>query len=219
LTPTRRWAAVAATLATLVLCGCAATVTGSGHGSGTGSPPTDFPVRPPLTTTPPTTPAPGPGPTTTAPSLKDIVHVGYSVPRGFVRNTEYREDVPNEAKSTSKYLIPAGITPGRDVIAIVLYRLPAGQTFATRDEQIERIHHYERKRHVTVVGVLTETVIDGRRAFGETVTQPAQTAPFRYTSIFVFGSTHVLQISCQVDKYVAQIKAGCNSLATSVHLS
>ncbi len=210
----RRSVGVAA-LATLVLSGCATTVDGSGQGVPTSSatPSVDFPSSATTTPTPEpsTTPIPTPSPTQSV--APDITDVKYTVPNGFVRNADYHEVIPLETSFQAKYLIPSGVTPGLDVISVVLYRLPAPHLVDTRARQVARIRAYNRKRSVTIKRKLADTTVGGLPAFDESVVQPGG---YRYGAWFVFGGAHLVQISCQVDTHVDVVAAGCQSLIDSV---
>jgi len=155
------------------------------------------------------------------PSLApDITDVKYTVPSGWERNSNYVEVIPLEPTYQAKYLIPAGATPGLDVISIVLYRLPAAHLVDTRARQVARILAYNAKRSVAIKRKLEDTVIGGLPAFDESVVQPGGSqGEFRYAAWFIFGGAHVVQISCQVASQVAAVAAGCQKLLDSVTFS
>jgi len=155
------------------------------------------------------------------PSLApDITDVKYTVPSGWERNSNYVEVIPLEPTYQAKYLIPAGATPGLDVISIVLYRLPAAHLVDTRARQFARILAYNAKRSVAIKRKLEDTVIGGLPAFDESVVQPGGSqGEFRYAAWFIFGGAHVVQISCQVASQVAAVAAGCQKLLDSVTFS
>jgi hypothetical protein len=132
LSPAARTILVGGLTAVLALSGCATVVTGSGHNSSpsTGASSRDFPssaTSSAPSTTATTATAPSPTPTV----VRNITDVKYTVPSGWERNSNYHEVIPLEVSFQSKYLIPSGVTPGLDVISIILYRCPP-PTWSTR---------------------------------------------------------------------------------------
>lgn len=207
--------------AVLVLSGCATVVSGSGHSSGlpTGTTSGDFPSSA-SASTPGTTAS---GPTTAAPPTSsasiDITDVKYTVPTGWDRSSSYDEVKPLETKFQAKYLIPGGVTPGLDVISIVLYRLPGPHLVDTRAQQVTRIESYNQKRGVQIKKQLADTTVGGRSAFDETVVQPGDAHDYNYATWFVFGGAHVVQISCQFDSLEQKVSDGCQTLLASMTFS
>ncbi|MFN2518566.1 MAG: hypothetical protein ABR604_05890 [Jatrophihabitantaceae bacterium] len=224
---------LAVLVALVVLAGCATTVSGAGTGSkpaGASTSP-DFPSGVTTSSAPSTSTAPGTSveplptptsaPTPTPTAGRDIIGVKYRVPTGWVRNSNYIEVIPLESSYLAKYLIPGSVTPGLDVISIVLYRLPAAHLVDTATQQVARIITYNRKRSVTVKRNLERTLVGGRLAFDESVVQPGDgsASEFRYATWFVFGGAHVVQISCQVASQVSVVATGCQRLLDSVTFS
>jgi len=145
--------------------------------------------------------------------------VQYTVPSGWQRSTNYYEVIPLETTFRAKYLIPSGVTPGLDVISIVLYRLPAAHLVDTRAQQVLRVRAYNAKRSVVIKRKLEDTVVGGRAGFDESVVQPGDRQDYRYATWFVFGGSHLVQISCQVESQVAAVATGCQKLLNSITFS
>ena len=208
--------------AVLVLSGCATVVSGSGHSSGlpTGATSGDFPSV--ASTSPPGTTAAS-RPTTAAPPTSsagiDITDVKYTVPTGWDRSSIYDEVKPLETKFQAKYLIPHGVTPGLDVISIVLYRLPGPHLVDTHAQQVTRIESYNQKRSVEIKKQLVDTTVGGLPAFDETVVQPDAAHDYHYATWFVFGGAHVVQVSCQFESLEQKVSDGCQQLLASMTFS
>ncbi len=221
--PIRRsqWLVVAALAAVGTVAACATTVGGSGQvrtsgataGTAAG---TDFPSA--GTTAPSSEPAPSttasPAPSGTLPVAHDITSVRYKIPAGFVRNNNFQEAVPLEASYQAKFFTPSSATAsGLDVITVLLYRLPGTHLVDTRAQQVARVLAYNRKLRVILKSSLENTIVGGRPAFDEAVVQPGG---YHYTTWFLFGGAHLVQISCQVATHVAAVAAGCKTLLASV---
>lgn len=221
--PMRPISAARITLATmlaavLVLSGCATVVDGSGQNSGLPRPPSsgDFPSgatssASTSSASPPTSAAP---PTSTTGS--DITDVKYTVPTGWDRSSIYVEVKPLETIYQAKYLIPSGVTPGLDVISIVLYRLPGPHLVDTRAQQVARIDSYNQKRSVEIKKQLADTTVGGLPAFDESVVQPGDSHDYKYATWFVFGGAHLAQISCQFETQEQKVSDGCRQLLASM---
>lgn len=220
-------AAIGATA--LLATACATTVQGEGSaGPGAASSPADFPSEPTATvpgtsappvavTTPVTVPS-SPSPPRSAPprlATRDITNVRYKIPKGFAKSTAYRPVTPLEHTWTAYYLVPKNERAGLDVLSIVFYKLPASARVDTLARQRARIHAYDRRADATVLDGPHLTAVGGVLAIQQIAEEPPD---FKYSTWFVFGRHHLLQVSCQVNRQVDRVANACQKLVDSIDI-
>lgn len=223
-TAARRLSVASALIAvTVSAVGCASTVSGSGHlvSAGRASSSADFPSQiatPTLVlstsaaspSVPATTTAQAPAPPT------DITDLHFRVPRGFAKSTVYHPVRPLESRFVAAYAVPKNERSGLDVLSILLYRLPKYRPVGTIAQQKGRVLAYNREAQAKRLNGIRLTQVDGRIAFQESLFEQPN---YRYVSWFVFGTRHVLQVSCQVDQQVNKLATACGSWLASIRLS
>jgi hypothetical protein len=196
-----------------------ATVPTSSSSQPTSSVPTSIPPSSIPTSSSPTTPIPT---TTTAPNAtRDITDIRYNRPKGFIYGVGYTLNNPAEQSFKARFLIPRGTQPGSipDVIGLVLYRLPAAARVITPQEQLARVQFYNRKAHATVQSGIHAGTVGGYPALQENAIEEGAQGTYRYAAWYVFGTRHVVLVTCQVNSKVAQIAAGCQSLLESIRFT
>lgn len=206
-------------LTVTLTAGCAATV--SGHGIASMAPRTsasssaDFPSAPTSTTPPQPTPT---APSTSAAPLasRDITDVHWRIPRGFVRGVGYHPVTPLESHWRAGYLVPSNERAGRDVISIVLYRLPSYIPVNSIYAQKVRVRYYNDHAGARTQSGLHVLVLDGWPAIQENAIEQRI---YRYAAWFVFSKHHLVEVSCQVDQQVNKIARACGSVLKSLTLS
>lgn len=210
--------AVALTVAAAA-AGCATTVSGRGQAAAAPKTPAssssaDFPtVAPTIAPTLPATPS-----TSSAAPLgsQDITDVHWRIPRGFVKAHGYHPVTPLEHNWRSGYLVPSNERNGLDVLSVVLYRLPSYIPVNTLFAQKTRVRYYNDRAGAHAQSGLHVNVVAGRPAIQENAIEQGK---YKYAAWFVFGSHHVLDVSCQVDQQVDKIIRGCDALLKSLKLS
>lgn len=190
----------------------------------TSSTPVITPSSPTTTTTTasPTTATPTTTATTRPNATRDITDIHFRKPPGFVYGTTYRLNNPGERTFKARFLVPRGTRPGSvnpDVIALVLYRLPADVRVVTPQEQLARVRYYNRVSHATVQAGMHQGVIAGYPAVQQNAIEQSAQTTYRYAAWYIFGTHHVVLVSCQVHSKVARIASGCQSLLDSLRPS
>jgi len=209
----RPWLAVC--IAATMAAGCASTISGTGHAIVSSSEPASFPPTSSTTAVspiqlPPSTSTPAP------PRLRDITHIAYTTPSGFVLTTNYHPVTPLEAQYVTHYFVPSNERNGLDVLSLTLYLLPRAGLASTPALQRARVATYNRKTSARVLAGPTLTAVGGRPAWEETAIEQSI---YKYVAFYVFGTRHVLVVSCQVDKQPQTISKGCQQLVASLDLS
>jgi hypothetical protein len=139
-----------------------------------------------------------------------------------VYGTTYQLNNPGERSFKARFLVPRGTRPGSvnpDVIALVLYRLPADVRVVTPQEQLARVRYYNRVSHATVQAGMHQGVIAGYPAVQQNAIEQSAQTTYRYAAWYIFGTHHVVLVSCQVHSKVSRIASGCQSLLDSLRPS
>ena len=206
---------VGAVVTVAVAAGCATTVSGQGRAAVTparsDSSSADFPSAPATTVAPaPTSSAP------TAPTLQDITDAKWRVPPGFVKSHAFHPVTPLERHYQSAYLVPSNERRGLDVISITLYKVPAYIPLDTTVAEKVRVRYYNDRTGARPQSGLHVTTVDGRPAIQETA---IERRIYKYGAWYVFGTHHVLLLTCQVDQQVNKIIRGCRAVLHSLKIT
>jgi hypothetical protein len=222
----QQWSVASALVAVAVIAGgCATAVSGSGHlASGAGTPseqgfPSDsaFPSDSTTPTAPASTSLAPPTTATSSPPITaDFTDLHYRVPKGFVKAKGYYVVRPLESHYAAAWVVPSNERNGLDVLSILLYRLPRARPIGTLAQQKARITAYNHKARAHRQRGFTLGLVGGRIAVQESLIEDPN---YRYVSWFVFGTRHVLQVNCQVDRQVDKVAKACGSWVASIRLN
>jgi hypothetical protein len=146
----------------------------------------------------------------------DITKVHFRVPKGFVKGKGYHPVDPLTESYQTGYAVPRNERNGLDVLSILLYRLPHETPVGTAEHQLARIRGFNRAAHAKRLSPITQTDVGGRLAFEVSLSEKPD---YHYVSWFVFGTGHLLQVSCQVSQQVNKVAKACGRWVTSVRLS